>query len=41
MTRLDSFEEEGAEGVANELSVEMDEFREKFDVLLAKLKDML
>ena len=38
---IQSFEQEGAEGVANELAVEMDEFREKFDVLLAKLNAML
>jgi len=40
-TISDSFGKEGAEGIANELAVEMDEFREKFDVLLAKLNDML
>jgi hypothetical protein len=40
-TISDSFGKEGAEGIANELAIEMDEFREKFDVLLAKLKDML
>ena len=40
-TISDSFGKEGAEGVANELAVEMDEFRENFDVLLAKLNDML
>lgn len=40
-TISDSFGREGAEGIANELALEMDEFREQFDVLLAKLNDML
>jgi hypothetical protein len=40
-TISNSFEKEGAEGIANELAVEMDKFRENFDVLLAKLNDML
>jgi|GEM_PF-3822451 len=40
-TISDSFGKEGPEGVANELAVEMDEFREKSDVLLARLNDML
>jgi len=40
-TISDSFVKEGAEGVANELAVEMDEIQEKFDALLAKLNDML
>ena len=40
-TISDSFEEEGAEGVTNALTAEMDEFREKSDTLLAKLNDML
>jgi len=40
-TISNSFEKEGAEGITNELAVEMDKFREKFDILLAKLDDML
>jgi hypothetical protein len=40
-TISNSFEKEGAEGIANQLAVEMDKFRENFDVLLAKLNDML
>jgi hypothetical protein len=40
-TISDSFEKEGAEGIANELAVEMGKFRENFDVLLVKLDDML
>lgn len=40
-TISDRFKEEGAEGVANELARQMDEIREKFDALLAKLNDVL
>ena len=36
-----SFAKEGAEGISNELPAEMERFRETFDVLLAKLNDML
>jgi len=40
-TISDSFKEEGAEGVANELTRQMREIQERFDALLAKLNDML
>ena len=36
-----SFGKEGAEGISNELTAEIERFRETFDVLLAKLNDML
>jgi hypothetical protein len=40
-TISNSFEKEGAEGIASELAVEMDEYRGNFDALLAKLNEML
>jgi len=36
-----SFGREGAEGISNELTAETERLRESFDVLLAKLNDML
>ena len=36
-----SFAKEGVEGISNELTAETERFRESFDVLLAKLNDML
>jgi predicted nucleotide-binding protein (sugar kinase/HSP70/actin superfamily) len=40
-TVLDSFEKEGADGVATELARQMDAIEEKFDAALSKLDAML
>ncbi|MBT9147121.1 MAG: hypothetical protein DDT32_00873 [Syntrophomonadaceae bacterium] len=39
-TLINSFEEEGADGVANELAGQIGKVRERFDTLLEKLEEM-
>ena len=40
-TLMNSFEQEGADGVANELAGQIGKVQERFDTLLEKLEEML